>query len=345
MASRARDMSPKLHTSASTVALTSAPSMVSMSSSFHYGPTGISSTVSDSSKTLGSSEASSQIERKDSEVVHVLDSLPATPSPPTKLYYPKPSRLSPKRQIQFNCLYLAGNTLVSALVSGALGYAISYGLYSPKNPSPKLYSFEGTIIGDIVVTLLIQNIITWITTSISVFMDLRNSRALPWPAPKSLILTHESRPSVLRNMFYYFAGPSRQADVLVPNLPKGERGKRWGRLMLRALLSSLMATPVYSLLSILVVLAIYAPSGVNEIPRGSAYWIKAAVGAIFGALHTPIVGIVGLWSVDPTLAIVDEEPVGADSMKRGEEGVVAAETGLVVTEKGQGAGHTDWLRS
>ncbi|KAJ3163815.1 hypothetical protein HK101_000595 [Irineochytrium annulatum] len=89
-------------------------------------------------------------------------------------YFPKPSKLKTDAdKMRFLSAYVGVSTLVSTIISGAAGYGISMALYKDGNPQPHIRTFAGTLPGDIVVTLLIQNLIGWITTAISIFGDLR----------------------------------------------------------------------------------------------------------------------------------------------------------------------------
>ncbi|KAJ3107842.1 hypothetical protein HDU97_003190 [Phlyctochytrium planicorne] len=256
-----------------------------------------------SSQTLGADagvDAPAQV--KEGADVDAVEDVVAAVDEPKSLYLPKPSVLSPIRQKQFDIGYIAVNTIVSGVVSGIVNYYIAYAMYGPEqNTPPHLYTFAGTIPGDIVVTLIIQNIITWLITSISVYMDMRNGRALPWPAPVSLIVRPGTAPNRLQRFFRYFYGPNNQADVLAPNLKGNARGKRVGKLFGRAALFSLITAPIYAIFAIAIVMAIFSPAGKDEIERRSAFWIKGVVGAVFGALHTPVVALPALWSVDPAL--------------------------------------------
>ncbi|KAJ3116274.1 hypothetical protein HDU96_010048 [Phlyctochytrium bullatum] len=231
-------------------------------------------------------------------------------TPSTSLYYPKPSALSPRRQVQFAMMYIAVNALVAGLVSGASGYGISYALYAPGNPPPSLRSFAGTFPGDIVVTMLIQNILVWITTSISVFLDLRCSRALPLPAPKLLITptsTSDDDMTRVQRLFHWFSGPRRQADVFAPGLQGTHRAHRVRNLLARAAASSAICSPLYAAFMIACVYAAYAPIGVTELPLNEALWIKAIGGAVFGAMQTVLVALIGLWSVDTVFLYVEKD--------------------------------------
>ncbi|KAI8846135.1 hypothetical protein BC829DRAFT_271006 [Chytridium lagenaria] len=279
----------------------------------HHLETSISSqTLDPSRESKPSSEG-----RKESDVVTVnleegsegtAPTLNNSGSPSGSLYYPTASLLSPRMQKVYTGGYLGVNAFVASIISGVLGYYISYALYGVNNPPPNLYRFDGTFPGDLIVTLIIQNFITWITTSISVFLDLRNARALPVAPPKFLIPGPNGKPrNRIQRAYQYFTGPSKQADVLAPKLPKGERSRRVRSLLSRAILSSLIVTPLHAIIPLIVVYAVYTKNKDGVIPRIEAFWIKAAIGAVYGAFHTVVVGLMGLWSVDPVFGFTSAE--------------------------------------
>ncbi|KAF2965487.1 hypothetical protein GQX73_g8103 [Xylaria multiplex] len=82
---------------------------------------------------------------------------------------------------QFFYIFFGG--IGSAIVAGAINFAVAYGLYGMVNdtskPPIRLFQFPSTLAGDTVVTLLIQFITTWILDSLLINRDLNRGGVQP----------------------------------------------------------------------------------------------------------------------------------------------------------------------
>ncbi|KAI1263183.1 hypothetical protein F5Y18DRAFT_394910 [Xylariaceae sp. FL1019] len=77
-------------------------------------------------------------------------------------------------------LYILGpHSVGAAILSGAINFAIAVGLYGTTQESIHLFQFPNPLLGDAVVTIILQCIITWLIELILVNLDLKNGAIQP----------------------------------------------------------------------------------------------------------------------------------------------------------------------
>ncbi|KAJ3391787.1 hypothetical protein HDU84_005349 [Entophlyctis sp. JEL0112] len=70
--------------------------------------------------------------------------------------------------------YVFVRAIACGSISAGVNYGIAYAMYAGADkPMPHAYMFPSTILGDYVVTALVQAIIVWFATAVGVFGDLR----------------------------------------------------------------------------------------------------------------------------------------------------------------------------
>ncbi|KAI0155335.1 hypothetical protein GGR57DRAFT_464854 [Xylariaceae sp. FL1272] len=90
--------------------------------------------------------------------------------------FQEPSDYLTTRQL----LYILGpHSVGAAILSGAINFAIAVGLYATTKESIHLFQFPNPLLGDAVVTIILQCIITWLIELILVNLDLKNGAIQP----------------------------------------------------------------------------------------------------------------------------------------------------------------------
>ncbi|KAJ3099570.1 hypothetical protein HK100_004867, partial [Physocladia obscura] len=113
-------------------------------------------------------------------MIQITDSIPRLP--PQQLTAPKKNWLIfPGLAFVYTWAYILVRSIISGAISGAINYGIAVIMYGNSNTAaPHAYKFPSTILGDFIVTLLVQGLILWFTTVAGVFLDLRTGLALAY---------------------------------------------------------------------------------------------------------------------------------------------------------------------
>ncbi|KAI9352175.1 hypothetical protein BDR26DRAFT_1003182 [Obelidium mucronatum] len=196
----------------------------------------------------------------------------------------EPRRLEPTTfQRVYSWGYLLIRSVISGAISGAINYGIAYAMYSEPAAQPHAFNLPSSLLGNFVITTLIQGFLIWIITVFGTFADLRSGLALPYiTGHKTMqrLLSIHYKPSVNSNLeraLHFWVPIAGQIDILAPTAPYAERMSRLKRNFKMAGYSCLISIPVYTLLAVIYVFPLFGMGFYNRVDAMRIIWVFSGI--------------------------------------------------------------------